>query len=129
MKRLLGCLFVVAVVFTLVGSFAPEVSAETIMDRIRQNQGGSGVLTSVEEKVDETTSSVVSTARRIFVTITIIFGLWLAWTYLKAGFSPDSLRETKGRITSFFVFLILSFWTEQILGFVFNLFGIDLSKL
>ena len=129
MKKVLGYLLVIAAIFTFVGSFAPEISAESIMDRIRQNQGGSGVLTSVEQKVDETTSSFVSTARRVFVTITIIFGLWLAFTYLKAGFSPDSLRETKGRITSFFVFLILSFWTEQILGFVFNLFGIDLSKL
>jgi len=129
MKRLLGFLFVLTVFSTLVGSFAPEASAETIMDRIRQNQGGNGGLTTVEQQVDESASTFVSTARRIFVTITIIFGLWLAITYLRAGFSPDSLRETKGRITSFIVFLILSFWTEQILGFAFNLFGVDLSKL
>ncbi|OUM86627.1 MAG: hypothetical protein BAA01_11500 [Bacillus thermozeamaize] len=128
MKRVLGFLVLLTVCSILVGSFAPEASAETIMDRIRQNQGTGGI-TALEQQVDESTTTFVRTARRIFVTLTVIFGLWLAITYLKGGFSPDTLRDTKGRIGFFFLFLALSYWTEQILGFVFNLFGIDLSTL
>ncbi|WP_027093000.1 hypothetical protein [Cohnella thermotolerans] len=126
MKRALGFLVLLSI---LVGSFAANVSAETIMDRIRQNQGGGSGLTTLEKQVDQSTTTFVETARRISVTLTVIFGLWLGITYLRGGFSPDTLRDTKGRIGFFILFLVLSFWTEQILGFVFNLFGIDLSKL
>ncbi|MNW51378.1 hypothetical protein D3C74_288620 [compost metagenome] len=101
--------------------------AQSIKERI---QGGQGTETSnLEKKVDESTTAAVDTARRIFVTLTIVFGLWLAICYFRAGFSPDTLRETKGRIMFFVVFLILSFWTEDILGMIFNFLGIDLSKL
>jgi hypothetical protein len=121
-------LIVFSVVAGLFGLFAEQVYADTITDRIRESQG-TGNVTKLERQVDESTSSLISMARRIFVTLTAVFGIWLALTFLKGGFSPDTLRDAKGRIGFFLVFLILAFWTEQILGFVFSLFGIDLSKL
>jgi hypothetical protein len=104
-----------------------SVHAQSIKERIQGSQGSE--VSNLEKKVDESTTAGVDMARRIFVTLTIIFGLWLAISYFRAGFSPDTLRETKGKIVFFLAFLVLSFWTEDILGAVFKLFGIDLSKL
>ncbi|MDM5277109.1 hypothetical protein QUF95_06930 [Paenibacillus silvae] len=104
--------------------------AQTIKEKIKASQGSGGTATTeLEKKVDDSTTAGVDMARRIFVTITIVFGLWLAICYLRAGFSPETLRETKGRIMFFVLFLILSFWTESILGMIFKFLGIDLSKL
>lgn len=109
------------------GVFADQAYASSIKDRIQQSQGSG--TSDLEEQIDESTLNLVGMARRIFVTLTVVFGLWLALTFLKGGFSPDTLRDAKGRIGFFLLFLVLAFWTEQILGFVFSLFGIDLSKL
>lgn len=104
-----------------------SVHAQSIKERIQSGQGTE--TSNLEKKVDESTTAAVDTARRIFVTLTLVFGVWLSICYFRAGFSPDTLRETKGRIMFFVVFLILSFWTEDILGMIFNFLGIDLSKL
>ena len=123
--------FCVLTVFAIVTGFfgltTEEASAQSIKDRIQQSQGSG--TSDLEEQIDESTLNLVGMARRIFVTLTVVFGLWLALTFLKGGFSPDTLRDAKGRIGFFLLFLVLAFWTEQILGFVFSLFGIDLSKL
>lgn len=102
--------------------------ATSIMDRI-QSQTGTDGISQIEQDVDESTTKLIATARRIFIAFAIIFGIWLAITYFRAGFSPDTLRETKGRVGFFIIFLILSFWTESILAFVFNLLNIDLTEL
>lgn len=110
-------------------SFIPQAAhAGSIKDKIIGSQG-TGNVSKLEEQVDGSTQKIVSTVRKIAIPITIIFGLWLGFCYFRAGFSPDSLRETKGRIMFFLVFLVLSFWTETILGAVFNFFGIDLGTL
>lgn len=105
-----------------------DASVGSIKDRIQSNQN-SGNMTQLEEDIDKSTSNLIGSARRIFVTLTVIFGIFLAIAYFRAGFSPDTLRETKGKIIAFIVFLVLSFWTEQILGWIFSIFGIDLSRL
>lgn len=105
-----------------------DASVGSIKDRIQSNQN-SGNMTQLEEDIDKSTSNLIGSARRIFVTLTVIFGIFLAIAYLRAGFSPETLRETKGKIFAFIVFLVLSFWTEQILGWIFSVFGIDLSQL
>ncbi|MNM96254.1 hypothetical protein D3C81_1087230 [compost metagenome] len=130
MKRNGLGLFLLAVLFVAVAFTwsVPAVHAETIKEKIVTSQGTGGV-TKLEEQVDDSTQNVVSTARKIAIPLTVIFGLWLAVCYFRAGFSPDSLRETKGRIFFFIIFLALSFWTESILGTIFSFFGIDLSKL
>ncbi|MNL70052.1 hypothetical protein D3C87_1949990 [compost metagenome] len=102
--------------------------ADSIKDKIVSSQGKDNV-SGLEKQVDDSTQKVISSARKIFVTLTVVFGIWLGICYFRAGFSPDSLRETKGRIMFFVVFLILSFWTESILGMIFNFLGIDLGKL
>ncbi|MDU5947859.1 MAG: hypothetical protein E6Z15_12420 [Paenibacillus macerans] len=130
MKRLKQILVVMMAGLLFMFSAVPlqnSVHAQTIKERIQGSQGSE--VSNLEKKVDESTTAGVDMARRIFVTLTIIFGLWLAISYFRAGFSPDTLRETKGKIVFFLAFLVLSFWTEDILGAVFKLFGIDLSKL
>lgn len=121
-------LTVFAIVIGFFGLTTEEASAQSIKDRIQQSQGTGGT-SSLERQVDESTSDLVSTARRIFVTLTILFGIWLAITFLRGGFSPDTLRDAKGRVGFFLLFMILAFWTEPILGFLFSLFGIDLATL
>ncbi|MGG1878819.1 hypothetical protein ABDI30_14765 [Paenibacillus cisolokensis] len=130
MKRLKQVLIVMLAGLLFMFSAAPVQNyahAQSIKERIQGGQGSG--ISEVEKKVDESTTAAVDAARRIFVTLTIIFGLWLAICYFRAGFSPETLRETKGRIMFFVVFLVLSFWTEDILGMIFNFLGIDLSKL
>lgn len=128
-KKTVGWLMAVVMLLGTALAWIPApAEATSIKDKIQSAQG-SGGLSQLEQNVDKSTSSFVSSVRKIFVTLTILFGVWLAAIYLRAGFSPDALRETKGRIASFFIFLILSFWTEQILGFLFRLLGIDLSNL
>jgi hypothetical protein len=105
-----------------------SASADTIKERI-QSSMGEGNVQNVETQIDSSTDRVVGTARHVAVTLTVIFGLWLGFTYLRAGFSPDTLRETKGRILFFMIFLICSFWTESLLGMLFKFFGIDLSSV
>lgn len=128
-KIALAVLLCLSVIASSMSVALDSVSAGTIKERIQSNQGSSGGLSTLESNVDQSTSRFVDSARRIFITLTIIFGLILALAYLKAGFSPETLRETKGRILFFIAFLALAFWTEQILGFVFNIFGIDLTSL
>ncbi|GIO42306.1 hypothetical protein [Paenibacillus apis] len=130
MKRLKQIILVMMAALLFMFSAVPvqnSVHAQSIKERIQGSQGSE--VSNLEKKVDDSTSAGVSMARRIFVTFTVIFGLWLAICYFRAGFSPDSLRETKGKILFFILFLILSFWTEDIIGAAFKLFGIDLSKL
>ncbi|MBY9079592.1 hypothetical protein KIH86_08510 [Paenibacillus sp. HN-1] len=127
MKRSGLGLFLLAVLFVAL-TWSVPAHAETIKEKIVSSQGTGGV-SGLEKQVDDSTQNVVSTARKIFVSLTIVFGIWLGICYFRAGFSPDSLRETKGRIMFFVLFLILSFWTESILGAIFNFLGIDLSKL
>lgn len=130
MKRLKQVLVVMMASLLFMISAVPVQNyahAQSIKERIQGSQGSE--VSDLEKKVDESTTAGVNMARRIFVTLTIIFGLWLAICYFRAGFSPDTLRETKGKILFFIAFLVLSFWTEDILGAVFKLFGIDLSKL
>lgn len=103
--------------------------AEGIKDKIQKSQGSGSSTSELEKKVDESTSSVVKTVRRLAIFLSIIFGIWLAVCYLRGGFSPDTLRETKGRVGFFILFLVLAFWTEDILAMAFNFLGIDISKL
>lgn len=102
--------------------------ADSIKDRIQKSQGG-GSTSELEKKVDDSTSSVVNSVRRLSIFLSIIFGIWLGICFLRGGFSPDTLKETKGRMGFFILFLLLAFWTEDILAMVFNFFGIDVSKL
>jgi hypothetical protein len=127
--RWLNMLLLLSVLISGLGAWTDISYAETIKDRIKATQGEGSELSQLEKKVDDSTNNVVKSARRIFVTLTIIFGLWLGITYFRAGFSPDTLRETKGRIVFFIVFLVFSFWTEALLGALYKFFGIDLSTL
>lgn len=127
-KRSLMMAMIFSFLMASMASFSSVSFADTIKERIQGSQG-TDALTDLEKSVDDTTSDTVKVARRIFVSLTLIFGIWLGIGYLRAGFSPDALRETKGRIAFFLLFLILSFWTEQILGFIFKMLGIDLSTL
>jgi hypothetical protein len=104
--------------------------ADSIKDRIQKSQGGSGSSTSeLEKKVDDSTSNIVKTVRRLAIFLSFLFGIWLGICFLRGGFSPDTLRETKGRMGFFILFLLLAFWTEDILATAFNFLGIDISKL
>lgn len=133
--RIARGVLVALTVFTIVSGLfsmftADQVYAGSIADRIRESQGnGDDHISSLERQVDNSTSNFLGAARRIFVTLTVVFGILLAIAFFKGGFSPDTLRDAKMRIGFFLLFLILAFWTEQILGFVFSLFGIDLSDL
>ncbi len=128
LKRRIPWVLILFLFMATMVTFSSVSFAETIKERIQGSQG-TDALTDLEKSVDDTTSETVKVARRIFVSLTLIFGIWLGIGYLRAGFSPDALRETKGRIAFFLLFLILSFWTEQLLGFLFKMLGIDLSTL
>ncbi|ALP37959.1 hypothetical protein ASL14_18985 [Paenibacillus sp. IHB B 3084] len=98
-------------------------TGSSIKDRLKSN----GSTTQLETTVDKSTNNLVDSARRIFIFGSIVFGIWLAVSFFRAGFSPETLRETKTQLIALVGFLILSFWTEQILGFGFSILGIDIN--
>lgn len=100
-----------------------QIHAESIKDRLKSG----GEVTQLEEAVDKSSNTLVDTARRIFIMLSIVFGIWLGISFFRAGFSPDTLRETKVQAIALVAFLIFSFWTEPILGFLFSILGIDLN--
>ncbi|GIP08246.1 hypothetical protein J1TS5_04160 [Paenibacillus macerans] len=120
--KVVAGLFMVLAIFLMA---TPVSHAESIKDRL---SGGSGEVSGLETQIDKSTNTLVDTARRIFIFLSIVFGIWLALCFFRAGFSPDTLRETKGRTLALLVFLVMSFWTEQILGFFFKILGIDISQ-
>lgn len=102
---------------------AEGTGSGTIKDRLKSG----GEVTQLEDTIDKSSNKLVDTARRIFIFLSIIFGIWLAISFFRAGFSPDTLRETKIQSIALIAFLIFSFWTEPILGFLFSILGIDIN--
>lgn len=128
LKRLFMLLVVVSTIFMVA---APALAAEpqSIKERIKATQGQEGGMSELENSVDNSTSSVVTTVRRVAIPGTVIMFLWIASLYARGGFNMEALKEAKGKIGVFLVFLALTFWTERILGFIFSVFGVDISKL
>lgn len=116
------------VLFSLVMLISPDASAETIRERIANTQDTEDGLSDIEQTVDSTTSDAIKIIRGFAITGAIIFGVWLGWIYFFGTFSPDLLKSTKGRLLAFFAFLAFTFWTEKILGFLFNLIGVDITE-
>lgn len=106
-----------------------DVHADSIKDKIKATQGQSGGMSELETSVDNSTSSLVTTVRRVAIPCTVIMFLWIASLYARGGFNMDALKEAKGKIGVFLIFLALTFWTERILGFIFSVFGVDISSI
>ncbi|MDN4617679.1 hypothetical protein QCD85_06185 [Paenibacillus sp. PsM32] len=98
------------------------------------NGGGSSIkdkLTGtdkLETQVDNSTNSFLDKFRHIAIFGAIIFGIWLGICFFGAGFSPDTLRQTKIQSLAFLACLAFTFWTEPILGFLFGIFGVDIAE-
>lgn len=123
--------FMLVLLVTLTGLFivSTMVHAESIKDKIKSTQGQNGGMSELETSVDTSTSTLVTTVRRVAIPGAVIMFLWIASLYARGGFNVEALKEAKGKIGIFLVCLAFTFWTERILGFVFNVFGVDISSL
>lgn len=125
-KPLLAFMIACVAVFA-VSTFLPEHSyAATFKERMKSNGGG---VAGLETQVDTSTNTFIDTARKVFISLSILFGFWLAIGFIRSGFSPETLRTLKTQAFAFLGFLILTFWTEPILGFLLGIFGVDVAKV
>lgn len=106
-----------------------QIYAESIKDKIKATQGENGGMSELETSVDDSTNSLVTSVRRIAISGSIIMLFWIGSLYARGGFNFEALKEAKGKITIFIVFIAFTFWTERLLGFLFNILGIDISNL
>lgn len=128
LRKPLLAFMIACVAFFAVSAILPNhsVHASTFKERMKSDGGG---VKSLETQVDKSTNTLIDTTRKIFISLSVIFGLWLAVSFFRSGFSPDTLRSVKTQAMAFIGFLIISFWTEPILGFLLGLFGVDVSKV
>ncbi|WP_411347086.1 hypothetical protein [Paenibacillus sp. WLX2291] len=99
-----------------------ESGTSSIKDKLTSTDG-------LETQVDKSTNTFIDKARHVGIFVTVILFLWLGYCFLVAGFSPDTLRQTKIIWMAFLGFLAFTFWTENILGFAFGIFGIDVQTI
>lgn len=128
LRKPLLAFMIACVAFFAVSAILPDHSAHASTFKERMKSDGGGVA-GLEKKVDDSTNTFIDTARKIFISLSVVFGLWLAISFFRSGFSPETLRNVKVQAMALVGFLILAFWTEPILGALLGLFGVDVAKV
>lgn len=106
-----------------------EIHADSIKDKIKATQGQNGGMSDLETSVDQSTSKFITSVRRIAISGAVFMLIWIGSLYARGGFNFEALKEAKGKIFIFLIFIAFTFWTERLLGFIFNILGIDISNL
>lgn len=101
--------------------FGFETTAEaSLKDKVKSSN-----IEDLENTVDNAGVQIVDLARDIGIVVAIIVILWAAYSLLIKK-SAEGLADMKGRMGVLLIAIGFIFFTEQILGAILGLFGVEL---
>lgn len=117
--------FALGLVITHVGDFSLTHVAEAADPPSLKNTVKSKTTTTLTNTVDSAGSSIVKLARDIGVVALIILLIWMGYSlFIKK--SSEGLADMKGRMGLAVLAVAFIFFSEQILGAIFGIFGVTL---
>ena len=113
--------FAFSFVLTNVGDFAfQDVAEASLKDDVSSNS-----TTTLTNTVDKAGRNIVKTARDIGVVALVILLIWMGYSlFIKK--SAEGLADMKGRLGAAVLAIAFVFFSEQILGAIFGIFGYTL---
>lgn len=104
-----------------IGLEPTDTASAALKDDIKKNN-----IEDLEKTVDGAGTNFVKLAREVAIVVAVILVILMAYS-LFVKKSVEGLADMKGRLGGLLIALAFVFFTEQILGAIFGLFGVKIT--